>query len=246
MLMRSTLMLAAVLLAPLAVQAAPPDPAKVARDVERIKAVLPAGLELAGAYTFEADNKKNITVIKKRPRNDYLQAVARSYLFADVNGDGREDLAVAVEPAPATARDGDMTFGQRALQIYLADGSGKLVLAATGPKVILNADDGGMFGDPLAGLDLNRKGSLRISHEGGAADHWGLVQTFQCLQGRWQLIGATRTQASSVKQTIRTVDVNLLTGDELTTLTQGNRKPVVTRRRVPVQPLLELAYVVAK
>jgi hypothetical protein len=217
-----------------------PDPARLKLEVARIKGLLPAGEELAGAYTQTYDDGGKPTGIRLMKGEDYDQAVASSYLFADFNNDKIQDLAVAVEAAPGLDATGSPTFGRRALRVFLADASGQLQLFSTGAKVLLSADGGGMQGDPLTGFDQSRTGALKVTQSGGSSDRWVIVQTFQFRKDDFYAIGTTVTESSSLQEDSQTVDRNFLTGGQVIERIQGEKKPVVTRKQTPRKSLVKL------
>jgi len=223
-----------------------PDPSKVAQDVVRIKALLPAGVEIGGAYGSDYDVTKNTSSIVLKNQTDYLTSVANSYVFADLNKDGKEDLVVVTEQPPTKDEQGYPVFGQRGLTIFLADAQGNLVKFAEGPKAVLNADEGGVFGDPLEGIDISRTGAIRVGHYGGSADRWSLMETFQLRNGGVYLIGVTNNSYNDLDLKGRATDINLITGDEIITTMRGEKKSdLVRHKKVPVKPLQPLSNVIA-
>src|SRR5665213_986776 len=218
----------------------PPDLHQVAQDVARIKQeALPEGAELAGAYRSDYDEKTHNVVITLKTGDDYLTAVAQSYIFTDLNKDGAVDLAIAIEAPPTTDKTGYMMFGDRSLQIYTAHGAAASLVSLTeGGKVILNADDGGAFGDPFAGLTLNQSGSIQVNHYGGDADRWADVQTFQYRSGYIYLVGNTSTAYNDHTLKGQTIDTDLLTGDQIITTMNGDKKDTVKHIKIAVKPLV--------
>jgi len=223
-----------------AARADAPNTAKVKEDIAKIKALLPAGVELAGAYQLNYDPKTDKRTIDLRRGDDYVSAVHASYVFADLRRDGKIGLAVAVESPPTAASDGP-EFGPRALMVFMNDGSGNLVLKTKG-AAILKADEGGVFGDPFNGLSISKTGALVVSHYGGSADRWALTEDFYFIKGNFYKIGRTDTSFNDLTLIGKTVDTNLITGDQIVTLMRGEDKPdQIVRKKVPVKPLQTLS-----
>ena len=100
----------------------------------------------------------------------------------------------------------------RILIILLARKDGSFRLGLQDNRMILRANEGGMF-DPVDGdtLSINRK-SLFISYNGGTAWRWSLTSQLQLRKGRWQLIGYSKTSFHTVSKYQTFLDYNLLTG----------------------------------
>lgn len=220
------------------------DLSRVRSEVDAILHLLEPGEEIAG--TFEADYSSGSRTIKLRMGDEYLEIVSKNYIFADLNGDGLTDLAVAVESAATkSAEDGFMSFGSRRLKIFTADRAGALKLNVTGEHIVLSADDGGVWGDPLEGLSVNKKGSLIINHYGGSSDRWALGQTFAYRKNDFYLIGERILTYRSINLKGQSVETNLLTGDQIITKMRGEsadgkNRDVVIRRKTKVKPLVKL------
>jgi hypothetical protein len=228
-----------------AVRAEAPIAAKVNQDIASVKALLPAGMELAGAYQLNYDPKTDKRTIDLRTGDDYISAVSQSYIFGVPNQDGRTGLAVAVEPAPTQTDDGP-AFGRRLLMMFAADSSGRLVPTVQG-KVILNAGQGGVLGDPFNGLSLSKTGALVVTHYGGSADRWGLTEVFYFIKGDFYKIGRTDTSYNDITLIGKTVDTNLLTGNQIVTIMRGQDRPnQILHRKVAVRPLQTLSQTSAE
>lgn len=218
---------------------AEPDLAAVAKDVARIKPLLAHGEELAGAYTGGDGSP-----IRLSQGDDYLRAVASSYLFADFRHHGSEDLVVAVEAPPDPARVESGGFGPRTLVIFTATDQGSWTRSGN-PNLLLDASQGGLQGDPFSGFRLTHTGAFQVVHSGGSSDRWTITQTFQFrkdLKDFYQ-IGETRTELDTDKMTGHTLDWDFLTGvQELQTLHLNHHQPdPVTTKPGQVHPLVKFA-----
>ncbi len=205
------------------------DWTKISDDVAKIKKLIPAGEEIAGAYAKDYDQTTQKFVEKLLTGNDYLNAVAEKYAFADLNGDGKLDLVVTTEDAPTSDANG-VILGNRALLVYLADEAGNLKLFTEGKKAVLGGEDGGAFGDPLNGLKVKNR-VITIDFYGGSADRWAIVF----------LIGRTDSGFNSISLVGSSVDTDLLTGNQITTIMRGERPKLYKRKLVPIKPLVRLS-----
>lgn len=128
----------------------------------------------------------------------------------------------------------------RLLLILFATKAGGYALAASSEKAVLCKTCGGVFGDPLAKLGIER-GALVIEHYGGSSERWGYTHRWRYQDGDFLLIGLTtrsddtRTGASEVK------DENLVTGVRVVDRTDADRKSTKTRERMPTKPLQKLS-----
>ncbi len=116
----------------------------------------------------------------------------------DLNGDGRLDAVIVVDPARAD----DEFSGNgpaRIMMLLTRDTSGALRKAAQNDKVVPCADCGGMFGDPFQFVSVEN-GVITVVNEGGAGAYWADEFVFKFVpEGDWQLVKATRvvTQRST-------------------------------------------------
>ena len=152
----------------------------------------------------------------------------------DLNGDGVEDYAAIIEAPegenqPENACEGEEGYSEaptRRLVIAL-DEAGTLKVAADEPRVILRRDEGGVFGDPLEGLGIER-GAVVISHYGGSRWRWGNTLRFRLDDGEWRLIGLTDFSLDSAYGNIIEYDYNALSGKMKLSVEigQDNEEPV--------------------
>lgn len=136
----------------------------------------------------------------------------------DLNKDGVEDVAAVIE----TVDDVDHVPGcdkwrtessrpARTLILLFGEAGGGFVLSAKDNHIVLRSDEGGVFGDPFYGIDIQR-GAVVLNHYGGSAWRWAQVYRFRYQDGGWYLIGFTDTSHHTLSQFERVYDFNLMTG----------------------------------
>lgn len=135
----------------------------------------------------------------------------------DLNKDGLMDTALIIDeqvfaddPAP-----------QRAL-VVLFSKNGAWSFSASNDQLVFCATCGGMLGDPLQKLAIDR-GVLVIELYGGSRDRWGMTYRFRWQNGNWYLIGYTHLTADTIELTSRISDFNWSTGAIEITSTQGEK-----------------------
>lgn len=102
----------------------------------------------------------------------------------DLDRDGRSDYLLVVErPAP------DPENGRHRSLLVITAGSGGLRLAAKADGVVLCSRCGGVWGDPLEGIQLGT-GEFTVQHFAGSAWRWRLDFTFAYSRRdrAWQLV----------------------------------------------------------
>ena len=90
---------------------------------------------------------------------------------------------------------------------------------AKSEKAILCKDCGGIFGDPFAGIEIN-KNVLSINHYGGSNWRWGYTHRFRYQENDFFLIGQTSNSYWSVENCdklndfagTKYEDINFITG----------------------------------
>ena len=154
--------------------------------------------------------------------NDYdtlYDGVARG----DLNKDGIEDIAMVLGPnweknEDWRERGTDSNATPRLLIILFGKNSG-FVQVAKSEKAILCKDCGGIFGDPFAGIEIN-KNVLSINHYGGSNWRWGYTHKFRYQGNEFFLIGQTTNSYWSVENCeklndfagTKYEDINFITG----------------------------------
>ncbi len=145
----------------------------------------------------------------------------------DLNKDGKADLAAIIEYTGKPAQD---SAPPRTIFIALRNAENEYILSAQADRAILLANDGGMMGDPLAGLSINR-GSFIVSYYGGSNWRWTEALRFRFQNNEWALIGYTTEwffifaeHENSAENESK--DYNLLTGDMVHVV---GKKPAVRK-----------------
>lgn len=131
--------------------------------------------------------------------------------IGDLNKDEIDDIAVIIEEERGTEEQAP----QRAILIAFGNGDHEYSLSIKTEKAILKADAGGVWGDPLEGISIDR-GSVLISFYGGSNSRWYAKYRFRFQDQDWYLIGATLGSYHTGTTTIENADeedYNLLTGD---------------------------------
>lgn len=212
---------------------------KASSELTAIEALIGKDLKLARAY-MQAYQDEKMKVVPVENDN-YVQSVMDSYAYGDINGDGIKDLAVVVETAPTTQKDGYMSYGKRSLRLYIGDRNGKQTLLARNVNAVLTGDEGGVMGDPFMGVEINPRGVVIVNHYGGSAQKWGITQKFQMRKGEVFLIGMTNVNYDGITGKQETEDINLITGDKVVTWLQIEEdKPAkIKKSKVPVKPLVK-------
>lgn len=152
--------------------------------------------------------------------------------IGDLNKDETDDIAVIIEKE----RDTEEQAPLKAILIAFGKGNNEYTLSIVAEKAVLKADAGGVWGDPLEGISIDR-GSVLISYYGGSNHRWYETYRFRFQDQDWYLIGATLGSYHTGRTTIEHADeedYNLLTGDftvrqadehdpDQVTTTKGNR-----------------------
>ena len=105
----------------------------------------------------------------------------------DLNGDGKPDLAVTVNLASGNDEEED----KRETYVLLAEG-GKYKVRHKNSGLVRGPHEGGVFGDPFAGLAIEG-GTLTVSLYGGSAWKWGHTFHFR-YSGSKLMLTKTETQ----------------------------------------------------
>jgi hypothetical protein len=171
------------------------------------------------AYIEDQKNKKtekdnNLTNIKEA--NDLsgfipdgwriLNAYGDETVEGDLNKDQINDIAFVIE------EDSDEIDRKRKLIVLFGNGDSNYEIVATSDKAVRREDEGGVMGDPFAGLEIER-GSLLIHHYGGSAWRWGDSFRFRYQDNDFYLIGASSQSFHAATEANREfLDINLITG----------------------------------
>ncbi|MGR9108935.1 MAG: hypothetical protein ACU843_18630 [Gammaproteobacteria bacterium] len=106
---------------------------------------------------------------------------------ADLNGDGRQDYILVLEPRREEPQQPDES--ERPLLVLVREPDGTLQLAKRNRKIVLCSACGGVLGDPFQGVTARRK-SFEVFHYGGSRDRWGIDFKFNYSRRdkTWQLV----------------------------------------------------------
>lgn len=148
----------------------------------------------------------------------------------DLNKDGIQDIAMVIEKLES----GEDQVPERALLIAFGSKDGTYTRSIMADKAILKADEGGIWGDPLADIYIDR-GSLIVSFYGGSNDRWYGNYRFRFQNEDWYLIGATVGSFYSGTMTETTgdeEDYNLLTGDYVKRIVDDPKAEKITSHTI--------------
>ena len=136
----------------------------------------------------------------------------------DLNRDGFEDRAIIIEapdqatepPAGCDGADDYSDAPVRRLLVLFADDQSGEELAVDEPQLVFRSDQGGVMGDPLVELRIER-GAIVIENFGGSRHRWADTMRFRFDHGDWRLIGWTQSTIDSLSASVVTYDYNPLT-----------------------------------
>lgn len=186
--------------------------------------------------------------------SDAVLAAEFNFARHDFTKDGIEDLVVIFEAQPTVAdRNGapcaqvnwevgcDVVYGERVMQFFAGDRHGGFTKISENRAMILRGDEGGVWGEPLAGLHLNSKGSVVLSFYGGSAWRWGNDYTFQYRGDDLYLVGTDTVESWNGDGRFESTSINLITGRRVDSWSAGLDAPTHSKvSRVPVLPLQRL------
>lgn len=155
----------------------------------------------------------------------------------DLNKDGIIDFAAIIEKTTNTEE-----APPRALIIAFGNKDNTYSLSINAEKVILRADEGGIWGDPFDSLSIDR-GSVVVSDYGGSNWRWYNKYRFRFQNNDWYLIGATMGSyftGTTTRENADEEDYNLLTGDYIVRKTDDNGNIVTTKGNRGIKNLVKL------
>ncbi|MEK5034294.1 hypothetical protein MKY96_22800 [Paenibacillus sp. FSL R7-0302] len=159
---------------------------KPAAKADNINALIPAGWHILEPFQDE-------------------KAIAEG----DLNKDGIADVAAVIEKDA-----GKDEASPRSLLIAFGSKNNTYTLSIIAKNVILQSDEGGIWGDPFDSLTIDR-GSVLVSDYGGSNWRWYNKYRFRYQDHDWFLIGSTSgtyfTGAVTMEQADED-DINYLTG----------------------------------
>lgn len=141
----------------------------------------------------------------------------------DLNNDRILDIAAIIEKTT-----NDKEAPPRLLLIAFGNKDHTYTISIIADKVVLKADEGGVWGDPFESLAIDR-GSVVVSDYGGSNWRWYNKYRFRYQDHDWFLIGATLGTyftGTTTRENADEDDYNLLTGEYMIRKTddQGNLK----------------------
>ncbi len=173
-----------------------------------------------------------------------------SVVEGDLNKDGLNDVVLALyhkmEKIDPEKVNQD-SIPPRLLVILFNTQSG-YKQAASSASALLCKYCGGVFGDPFAGITIERN-VLTISHYGGSAWKWALDHKFRFQNNNWFLIGQTKNSFWSVEQCEKLgdfagtdyEDINFVTGSfERKRISQDCKLLENKKGKRKVEPLVTL------
>jgi Leucine-rich repeat (LRR) protein len=152
----------------------------------------------------------------------------------DLNKDGIEDKAFVIEndelEDEASKRNLIIAFGRN-------DGGYDFSVRAN--QAILNEEDGGTFGDPFEGIEIDR-GSILLKFMGGSS-RWSKSFRFRYQDEGWYLIGYTKGAYESLGEEMVCLkkDYNLLTGDYIEDIVEDGKVKNI-KKNIGTKPLINL------
>lgn len=156
----------------------------------------------------------------------------------DLNRDKKQDAVLILSRADEGNEPNESWQTPRLLVVLLKDGA-QFRRAAVSARAILCRGCGGVFGDPLDSLAIER-GTFVFSHYGGSRDRWGFTHRFRLQKGDWYLIGRTSVNHDTLTRKSETIDENLLTGDVMEKRSDETGKEKRKKYRKKRAPLISL------
>jgi hypothetical protein len=155
---------------------------------------------------------------------------------ADLNQDGRKDLALVITKKGARADNPDFEVTRRLLVLALRQKDGTLERSAVSDSAVLNSDEGGVWGDPFVEIQFER-GALVIRHYGGSNWRWRTTARYRFQDGHWMLIGRTDENTFNGDAEYRDdADHNLSSGQVIRHFKpvqdRGNEEPATNREKL--------------
>jgi len=160
----------------------------------------------------------------------------------DLNKDSLPDTVLILASGVEDGDSEDRFDAPRPLLLLLKQTDGGYSLAGNYSNVVLCKMCGGVFGDPLEDLRIDR-GTVVIKHYGGSSDRWGFTHKYRFQDGDWYLIGETDLSHNSFTPLRDVTDHNLLTGDIVEEKTDKHGQKTIKKSKVPKAPLKKMGEV---
>lgn len=217
-------------------------------DVALVRSLAQPGMDIAQVQT---------AVLQGESEADAFELGKNNYMIRDFNHDGINDILVIFEQNPSLQDDQGkacpkedwathcyFSYGDRVLQFWAGRADGSFVKVSENSAIVMRADDGGVFGEPLNGLRLNKKGSVILSFYGGSAWRWGYDYTLQFRSDDFYLVGTDSLYTWNVDGRFETTSTNLVTGVKIYSIAKtGNSKVRTKTTKFVPAPLAALAQV---
>ena len=131
----------------------------------------------------------------------------------NLNKDTITDLAAIIEADDNVMSLKEIDHDQKPRILFVLFGLPKsgFSLSIQSNTSVLLSDDGGVFGDPLQELFIERN-TLCVEYYGGSSDKWAYTYKWRWQNKDWYLIGATYTTMSPYENLFEKYDFNLNTG----------------------------------
>lgn len=138
----------------------------------------------------------------------------------DLNGDGLDDVALAIEKNESNLNSDQAA--PRKLMILFKQKNGGYLLAAKSDKVLLLSNEGGIFGDPFAGLVI-KDGSLDILFYAGSNWRWNVDYKFNYRENGFYLTAMVKGDVWVVApdKVFQNEEYDFLTGKKIITTGSG-------------------------
>lgn len=124
----------------------------------------------------------------------------------DLNKDNIKELVVAYNTKTATEEYENLP---RELVIYKLQ-NGNWTVWKKSQQALLGSQDGGMMGDPYAGMEI-KNNVLQVSHYGGSSWKWGYTDKYRYQKSDFYLIGYS-SEGGKMCEEWTDLDFNLSTG----------------------------------
>lgn len=158
----------------------------------------------------------------------------------DLNNDSLSDIAAVIE------KDGDMDFSYpRIFFILLQNQNKSYNLSVKSEKLILKANEGGVWGDPYESIIIDR-GSILVNFYGGSNWRWSNKYRFRYQDSDWYLIGTTTESFHTGSGEGTYEDYNFLTGDMIKIETDIEGNKTTEKINSGIKPLVKLVDIPEK
>ncbi len=198
-----------------------------------LSALLPFTFSINSEEYTLPERKKQITGIKDLQWKEWFVFQKEE---GDLTNDGKEDLIFVLKH---TSENSSNSSSPRILAIYRKEKPNLYKILEFNSTFLLKKEEGGIMGDPLQKISINR-GSILIEHSGGSREKWTYIHRFNFRDNKFYLIGITETIIDSITGKSTNRDTNLLTGKREIFIEKENAKPVKKLEIIPKKSLQTL------